>query len=206
MELDLRTSHTWPVPGRWHLGYSLLGRWLRHRVRDPRRAEAYLILILATLAVSLVLAQYTAWALLGKAILADPTGPTAVSFWLAQVVGLLGFVALGLMGWQPRITVEAGPKGITVQQGRRTHHVPYATITDTRLVAPLTAHRHYARYAATVWFVNRWPDALLLLQTPTHPVLLGLDARAQDALRDAIALHQTPLRGNAAVGLAMSNV
>jgi hypothetical protein len=162
------------IPARFHPGYSLLGRWLVRLTGDRRQAEAWYIIVVMAVGLGLLLAQYLGWALLKPTIQAAPAGPEAMAFWLGQIGGVLAFLLLGCVGVQPAVTVACSPYGLDVTQGRRHHFVAYGDITSLTTITPECFHRHYSRYAATRSFVNRLPDALLLIRTAERPVVLGL--------------------------------
>ncbi len=162
------------IAGRWHPGYSLLGRWLRHCLKDPLRAEAALIVVLSGVAVAWFLAQYLAWALLQDAILADPRGPVAVGFFLGQLVTIVLVLGVGVLGFQPPATVTCGTDGLTLRRKKDVLYVPYEALAAVETISSVRFHRHYRRYAATRIFVNRMEDCLLLLHTPHGPVVVGL--------------------------------
>lgn len=167
-------SKTFEIPARFHPGYSLLGRGLVRLTGDHRQAEAWYIIAVIAVGLGLLLAQYLGWALLKPTIQADPTGPAALTFWLAQLGGGLAFLLLGCAGMQPAVTVVCSPYGLDVTQGRRHHFVAYGDVDALSCITPELFHRHYRRYAATLSFVNRLPEELLLLRTAERPVVLGL--------------------------------
>ena len=170
------------ISGRFHPGYSLLGRWLRRTTGDARRAEALLIVALVGLLVVLAGGQALAWMLLQDVLEVAPRAPEAAAFWLAQLGAALGYVLFGLVGFQPPITVTCMPGALVLCQGGRTLALPYHAIASAEPVSALRFHRHWRRYAATHVFVNRIPDPLLLLRTTSGPVVLGLSAGDQAAL------------------------
>ena len=177
-----RVTPSFHISGRFHPGYSLLGRWLRRATGDVRRAEALLIVAWSGLLLLLAGGQALAWMLLQDVLEAAPRGPEATAFWLAQLGAALGYVLFGLVGFQPPIAVTCTPRRLTLRQGDRTLAIPYHAITSAEPVSVLRFHRHWRRYAATHVFVNRIPDTLLLLRTTSGPVVLGLSAGDQAAL------------------------
>lgn len=180
---------TFTAPRRWHPGYALLGRWLRRR-HDARRAEALQLVVLTTAALALVLSSSLAWALWHPAFAAAPGGPAIAAFWAAQAGGALLLALVGLVGWQPPLTVTAGPAALTLRQGRRRLHLPYAFIEHVAPLDPLRYHRHYARYAATRPYVYHPAGPLLLLGTARGPVVVGLPPAALDALAAHLATRR----------------
>lgn len=158
------------IPGRLHPGYSLLGRWLRHRTGDARRAEALHVVLLGGLLVAVLLAFNVAWTLL--------PGSGATSWTLALWGGgsLLLLILVGAAGWEPAVRVEAGGAGLRVRRGTAGVDVTYDAVLRVETVPALRYHRHYRRYAAVQHFVNRPVDAALLLHLADGIVALGLSA------------------------------
>ncbi len=183
---------TFYVPRRFHPAYSLLGRWLQRATGDERRAEALFLVVLSLLLLALLLGQYLAWALLSETILAAPTGPAAVAFWLAQGAGAGLCLTTCVIGFKPAVAVTADPAGLFLKQGRRTLTLAYDEIASAGPIPALRFYRHYARYAATLVFVNRHLDELLLLETIHGPVVVGLLAPDRAALLGLLEAHRAP--------------
>lgn len=170
----MQTSLTFLIPRTFAPSYAWLGRWIHHRTADPRRAEAYTIIVLGVLALGLLLANYLAWALLQDAILADPDGSVALGFWTVQVTALMVVLAGAIVGFKPPIRVVCDSQGLTITEHERTLHLPRTDIQSLDTISATLYHRHYRRYAQTQAFVNNMPETLLLLETITGPVVLGL--------------------------------
>lgn len=156
-----------------------LGRWVQRRARDARQAESLTIIAIALVFTAATLASQWSWILLGEAAL-----DSALALWVlvAHVVGggLLGWLCL--WGWTPAITVEAEADGLEVTQEESVLSLAYETIDHTERITADAYHRHWRRYAATLAFVNRLPETLLLLRTPSGPVILGLAPADLDLL------------------------
>lgn len=170
---------------------------MRRAAGDRRRAEALLIAALVGGLLLLAGGQSVAWLLLRETIEQQPRGSVTVLFWLGQLGAALGFVLLGLVGFQPPITVTCTPNGMMLRQGDRALALPYPTIASAATVSALAFHRHWRRYAATHVFVNRIPDELLLLRTTAGPVVLGLAPADQTALvehLEALTCGETVVR------------
>ena len=176
------TVLTFHVPPRFHPAYSLLGRGLRRRTGDARRAEALFLIVLSTLLLGVLLAQYFAWVWLKPAIEAAPLGPTAVAFWMSQVGMLAACLFTCVLGFTPAIAVSLTPTGLHLRRGKHEHVLPYNTITSAESISALLYYQHYARYAATQVFVNRMTPRVLLLHTPEAPFALGLPPDDHDTL------------------------
>ncbi len=170
------------IPRRFHIGYALLGRGLRRKLGDRLRAEAWNLIVLTGLGLLLILTQYLSWALFNDIILSNPGGPEALTFWFSQLLGTLGLVIFGMVGWQPVIHVEADATAIRLKQGREMQTLPLPHITDARIISAARYHTHYRRYASTQCYVNRLPASILMLDTPDGPFLLGLAEDDQELL------------------------
>jgi hypothetical protein len=184
--------HTFHVPRRFHPAYSLLGRGLRRRVGDARRAEALFLVTLSLLALGLLLAQFAAWTWLKPAITAEPLGPMAVAFWIAQLGALILTGSICVVGFTPPLSVMLTPTQVELRRGRHERLVPYAEITAVASISALLYHRHYSRYAATDVFVNRLPPRVLLLHTPAAPIALGLLPEDHDTVMRLLEDRLTP--------------
>jgi hypothetical protein len=176
-------QHVVYIPSRLHPSYSLLGRWLRRRVGDARRAAALFVVALAGLALALVLAHYVAWALLQPVVAADPGGPVALAFWGLQAGSVLLFLLTCVAGVRPAACVRYTRALLEVRRGTRVRRLALSEIHRAGALSPLRYHRHYRRYAATEAFVDRLRTDLLLLRTRDAVVVLELpDADRQRLL------------------------
>lgn len=148
--------------------------------------------MLSGLALTLLLAQYLAWALLQPAIETAPDGSTALTFWVGQVGMFALIVGACVVGFKPAITVTADEDALRLQQQDRTLALPYDAIDEVTTITALRYHRHWRRYAATHAFVNHPQEDLLLLHTDEGPVVLGLPPDDHEVLFDHLASHRTP--------------
>ncbi len=179
-------KHTYYVPRHFSPRYSLLGRWLQHRLGDERRAEAFLLLLLMGGALVLVLAQYIAWVFVKPAVLANPRGVVAVVFWISQLVGWSVFLLGAVVGFSPPIVLKQGPEALDLQRGNTRHQVAYASVQAVAVLSAKEFHQHWRRYAQTKAFVNRPNAALVLLKTTAGPVVLGLPAEERPGFVEAL--------------------
>jgi hypothetical protein len=125
----------------------------------------------------LLIAHYLGWAFLQSTILANPDGPTALSFWIGQVGSVLVVVGIGLVGFRPALTVHADPdeSSLHLEQGSDTLTLPLDTVERASVIDARHFHRHYRRYAAARVFAGRLPDTVLLLTRPdAGPVVVAL--------------------------------
>ncbi|MFQ5571422.1 MAG: hypothetical protein ACE5G0_17225, partial [Rhodothermales bacterium] len=144
---------TFSVPSRFHPAYSLLGRWMQRLLGDTRRAEALFIVALSMILLGLILAQYVAWMFLKPAIVAEPIGTVAMTFWGCQIGGVMVCVLTCVLGFRPALTVTTTEGGLHLHQGTHTLTLAYNDITSVEPISPLLFHRHYGRYAATQVFI-----------------------------------------------------
>ncbi|MEZ4699922.1 MAG: hypothetical protein R2834_06300 [Rhodothermales bacterium] len=168
------------MPRRFHPGYSLLGRWIRARVRDERMAEGAFILACCALLLMLAVAQNLAWAVFLPAL----TTPAALSvFWAAQLTALLLFVGVGLVGFRPGFTVRCDAHQLEVDRAGEALVIPRARILRVAEIPYLAYYRHYRAYARTRAFLGAAVEQVLLIETPEGPVILALPADERAALR-----------------------
>ncbi len=180
--MKLTLSQHFVMPARFHPGYSLAGRWVRRRVGDPRRAEAYFTLTLVGVMAMLAPAQYVVWALVQEAVLANPGGPTALAFWGGQIAAVTLYAATCVIGFQPPVEVAVMPGGVRIRQGKDALTLASDEVLRMETIPALLFHRHHRRYAGTRVFVNRMPPEVLLLHTKEGPVALGLAPADRAAL------------------------
>jgi len=180
---------TYIIPGRFHVGYSILGRWLMRRGGDQRQASARFIVSLAGIVLTLVLAQYLAWALLGSKILADPGGREALWFWYGQLGVGVAFYLACLLGYQPTIDISVSDRAVSIRRGRESIRLSYDDVVRVTEISALDFYRHYAKYQRTRSFVNRLADTVLLIHMTDGDVVLGLQQPGRAALMARITTH-----------------
>jgi hypothetical protein len=160
---------------------SLLGRLVRRWAGDARQAESlYVVAAALVLCVGMLISQW-GWIVFGT----DPT--SAVAYFAAQVIGGAVLVGTCMLGWRPRVVVTARDRMLDVRQGAEALSLHYGRIHAAERISADAYHRHWRRYAATRAFVGRLPDELLLLRTPSGPVVLGLGAPDLDRLETHLA-------------------
>lgn len=159
---------------------------------DVRRAEALFLITLSMIALGLLLGQFMTWLWLQPAILAEPTGPVAVAFWLSQVGGLMFFLLTCVVGFTPAVVVSMKSTGLHLRRGTRERILPYTEITSVESIAARRYYQHYGRYAATDAFINRLTPDVLLLHTPDGPVALGLPPDDHTAVLHHLENHLAP--------------
>lgn len=159
---------------------------------DVRRAEALFLVALSTIALGLLLAQFLAWLWLQPTILADPSGPTAIAFWLSQIGAVILCLSTCVVGFTPAVVVAVKPTGLHLRRGTHERTLRYDEITSVESISARRYYRHYGRYAATDAFVNRFTPDVLLLHTPGGPVALGLSPDDHDAVLHLLDDHRAP--------------
>ena len=141
--------HTYSISGRWHAGYSLLGRLIERRSASRWHAGGLLIIALAAGATALLLATAAAWMLGASAVLT-----ALITLWIL-------FLAAGLAGYQPAIHVEvvaaderAAAARITLAQGTRRRTIDTDSIENIERLDPVSYHRIFRRDGVTDCWVN----------------------------------------------------
>ena len=165
---------------------------MRRRLGDARRAEALFLVALSMIALGLLLAQFIAWLWLQPVILAAPTGPVAMAFWVSQVGALMLALLTCVVGFAPAVVVSVGPLGLHLRRGRHERTLRYTEITSVESISARRYYRHYGRYAATDAFINRLTPEVLLLHTLHGPVALGLPPDDHDAVRHHLEVCLAP--------------
>ena len=166
--------------------HSVLARWIQRRTDDRLRAEGWFVLALVGLGLALLTAQYAGWILLHPTLQAEPGGPVALAFWGVQIALLVGAALLALLGVRPAIEVAWDGTELHIQQGERHLTVSAEAIDEAAVIPARLYHRHYRRYAATEVFVNEMGEEVVLLTTPTGPIVLGLPPTTRRPFLDAL--------------------
>jgi len=190
------------ISGRFHVGYSLLGRWLQRRLRDHRRASARFIVVFAGLLAGLVIAQYLAWAILSPTIKAAPGGLEAQIFWYGQLGAGFLFFLTSILGFQPAIRIFGTADGLIIRRAGATHFIAYSDVERISECTPTVFYRHYALYAQTKAFVNRLEEDVLLIKTASGDVVIGLGTMDREALWAFLEARTMPVANNLAVQVA----
>ncbi len=170
----------WTASGRLHPSGSLVARALRRWIGDPLRSEALHLLCGS----AFVLACVGAYLLSGSL---PPDASGLLATW-AIWIGVAGCLA-GLIGWKPGIDVLIDREALLICQGDTDARIELSEIVECGALNARTFHRVYRRYAGVRTFAVL-TDALLLIETASGPIVLGLDsARDRDALHDALSTH-----------------
>ena len=162
------------IPRRFDPTCSWLGRRLVRRIGDERRAEAFFILCVAAVALALIAFSYAVWTSLPQ----NAAGPVRLYAFLGQAALWLAALALCLWGFRPAVTVVLSGDGLRIEQGARRVSLPFHQIRKSTIITHLLFHRHYRRYAGTQAFINGTGTTVLLLETQTGHVAIGLPPEA----------------------------
>lgn len=163
---------TFKSPPSFHASYSLLGRAFRAWTGDRLKGEALYIVALTGVALVLLMSHYLGWALLKPLLTNNPSWQ--VLFWGGQLASVLLWAGVGLIGFRPGMTVNCQSDGIEIEQGDRSHSVTYDEISTLEMIPATRYHRHYRHYDATRVFVTQFAEEVLLLRTPSGPIVIGL--------------------------------
>lgn len=165
------TQRSFVIPSRFHPPHSLLGRWIRSRISDPRKSESVFIISVVLGAVGLLLVQIFSWTFLQPL-----DAGMRLIFFGVQAAAASVFAGVCLIGREPKITIQLRGNELTAtRKSAESLRIPFAEIESFSLLDARTFHRHYRRYAETITLVNHVPDELLLLRWGSRPVVVGLD-------------------------------
>ncbi len=173
----------------------MLGRWINHYVKDRDRAEGILILGVALTSILLIVGFYIGWVIVQPAAEADPTGATALAYFAAQLITVVVFLLVTVIGFKPALTVTVEDHSLLITQGKKKRHIALSVITSVSTITPLQFHRHYRKYRDTQSFFNKIEGDLLLLTTAEGPIVIGLNqqdlATLLSSLRSSASLERT---------------
>jgi hypothetical protein len=170
------------IPGRFHAGWSPLGRALRSHTGDRLRAETLQIVLLTGGALAWLMGVYA-----GE-VLADLLALPPLALWAGLAGTGLLLVLVGGVGFCPPVVVTCSGRAVRVERGRERLRLPYAALTTVETVDAREYHRHHRHYAAVRPFLNGSRAPVLLLQARGGPVVaLGLREQQHDALLQHIA-------------------
>lgn len=157
------------------MGYSVLGRLIKKRVKDVHYAEGIYIFSFATLLIGLIIFNYLGWALIQPALASANGEQVAVAFWIAQTALAALFVLFCVIGFKPatQITVDTA-SGLSIKQGKTQLNIRHSDIESVTSLSALRFHRHYRKYQNTRIFFGRLPRLVMLISTSEFPIVLGL--------------------------------
>ena len=165
---------TWTVPPRFSPLRSLLGLAICRLVKEKRQAEGTFLIVLPSLVLLVVLAQFIAWTWIEPTISEAGSNAEAARFFLAQAIGALALLLLCAVGFTPGIRVSVTESSLTAQQGRRTCTVAFADIRDVRVVTGLHYHRVVRLQRSTEEYRSRLTPDVLLVETASRVLALAL--------------------------------
>lgn len=182
-------TSTFESSASFHASHSLLGQAFRAWTEDRLKGEALYLVALTGGALVLLMSHYLGWALLKPVLANSPS--SQVLFWGGQLASVLLWAGIGFIGFRPAMTVKCRSDGIEVEQGDRARSIAYDEILTLTTIPATRYHRHYRHYEATTIFVTQFADEVLLLRTPSGPVVIGLpDADDLTALQAHIEARE----------------
>jgi len=161
---------------------------MRRITGDRLRGEALFILTLTTLALGVLIAHYLGWALLQPSLSAENTESWQLAFWFAQLGSVAFLVAVGGIGFRPRVTTTINPDAafLSVEQGSSSIRMNAEEIQSITQIPARLYHLHYRHYARTRLFRGRMAESVLVFRTASGPVVLALEQDDLDAVFEVI--------------------
>lgn len=179
------------APAHFDPSYSLLGRMLRKRISDRKRAGAHFVVATSVLVMAMVVAQFFAWSYLEPAVMADPGGEAATAFWIGQIAAVLLLTFGAVTGRAPKLQVTLEGGRLDAVQGSRSATVPLSEIEEILPVSAVQFHREYLPFADVRAFNGRSPKAWVVIRTAQGALGIGLPASDYEefcgALREGAA-------------------
>ena len=166
----------------WRPMNSVLALFIRRVCDDRRQAEAWFLIVLSTVVVLSVIAQFLAWSLWHERI--------ATSwFWSAQVTSAVLVLTVGMLGFAPGVTASVGAAALRVTQGRRSVNIHYSCVRSCTIVSAEDFHRVHA--SAVVWdrFIARMPEDVLLIESDAGRIAVGISSDAHVTIESLIDIQ-----------------
>lgn len=175
------------IPSVFYAGLSPMGRLFRRRVQDGFKAENLFIITAALSIIVMMIANQVAWAFIREAVLANPRGSVAVTFWMVQLGCAMTFITTCVIGFKEAVNITCTSSAICIQQGKVQKIVPFEEVVTAELIDGMTFHRHYAQYAQTQAFVNRKFNKQVLIRTVDgQAIVLGLPKTEMKAFLETV--------------------
>lgn len=184
-------SHRISLSQNLNANYSILGRLIRRAVRDTHYAEGILILTIALLSISMIVFFYIGWAFVEPIITADESGQAAAYYFFGQLGSFVMLFMVALLGFKPGLKIAIEDHCLHIKQGQKRLIVLYSEVHQAEHISSTEYHQHYRKYLNTRAFYNRLSDNLLLLNTESGPVILGLSEEDQATLLGALRSSAT---------------
>ena len=162
------------APAQFDPSYSMLGRMLRRRIPDRKRAGAHFVVASSVLVLVLVVVQFFAWSYLEPTVMADPGGVAATAFWIGQIAAVLLLVFGAVLGRAPKLVVTLSGRHLDAVQGSRAARVPLSEIEEILPVSAVQFHREYLPFADVRAFTCRAPKAVMVIRTSEGALGIGL--------------------------------
>ena len=168
---------TFYVPPRFSPLHSLLGQAIRWLVRDQRQAGGVYLIVVSSLILLGILGQFVSWTWMAPQLATEADARIASRFFWVQLSALALFLAMALLGVAPAVRVVLREHGIEIRQGSRRCHVLYDTVQRCEAVDALHFHRIYRPYECVQPFISRATPQILLLDTGSSIVGVGLESK-----------------------------
>lgn len=164
--------------------HSLIGLLIRKMAADERQAESwYLIAVFGILSCSIA-AQFLLWSVWHDSISVDRA--LASRFWFWQCASLVLFGVVGLLGFAAGVEVTITIETLRVRQGQRSCAWQWEKIHSCQIMPALEYYREHAPYVDVLRFMNRIPEDVLLLESGTQRLAIGISPRAHSALHAVV--------------------
>ncbi len=191
------TQRRFEIPGRFDPARSVFGRFASGRA-DALQAEARYYFATVMMLIGILIANFIAWAILKPTIMDEPLGTVALLYWGAQVLSIVGFSALCVVGFQRSTTVTVNDQKVAVVRGKDRISVSRSEIEGYEIVSALTFHRHYRRYSTVSSYAATGAEAYVIIRGRVKMLAIGLsmdDAEDMlDALESESVTHQEAVR------------
>ena len=176
---------TYSARARWCPSRSLLGQcFLRGVDNRQQQAEAWYIIAISSIIVTVVIVQFMSWSLLAGEIAANSA--MAMWYWFGQLAIVSMILIGGFLGYCPRVNVGVTEKLFRVHQGKRSIEINVASLTGCRVVPALHYHRHWRRREDVNHFMTHVPSDVLLIFYGKGCIAIGVDPDAHSNLLVAL--------------------
>ncbi|MBT8401007.1 MAG: hypothetical protein KJO98_11070 [Rhodothermia bacterium] len=176
------TERRFEIPRRFDPTRSVFGRFVgRHA--DVLQSEARYYFATIMMLIGILIANFIAWAILKPTIMDDPLGTVAILYWAVQVVSMVGFLALCLVGFQRGTVITVDDCNVSLARGDEPVTVRRSDIDSLEIVSALAFHRHYRRYSNVSSYAAVGTEAYVIIRVSEKVLAIGLGGEnAQDLL------------------------
>lgn len=178
-------SFRYTSPRRFHPGHSLLGRWIRTRVPDERRAVGAYFFASGLILFGLIFAQQLAWAL--WLVVGDGAAGWRLPLFYGQLVSAGLYLVVCVWGFRPGFTVRLEGTELFIESTGAVLRVQARPTEAIPMVPERTFYRHHRVYARTRSFVVPGATEVWVVEDRGAVIGVGLPAEPMAALRVAVA-------------------